>query len=67
MADAAALKIAEGDMVTVTSGTGSVSVTAKVGKRLPQGVVFAPYHFSEGSINTITDGSAVTWVSVGKK
>jgi len=65
--DAAALKIAEGDMVTVSSSTGSVSVTAKVGKRLPQGVVFAPYHFSEGSINTVTDGSAVTWVSVTKK
>ena len=66
-ADAAALKIAEGDLVTVTSGTGSVSVAAKVGKRLPQGVVFAPYHFGEGSINTITDGSDVTYVTVGKK
>ena len=66
-ADAKALKIAEGDSVTVTSGTGSVSVTAKVGKRVPQGTVFAPYHFSEGSINTITDGSAVTYVSIAKK
>jgi formate dehydrogenase major subunit/NADH-quinone oxidoreductase subunit G len=65
--DAAALKIVEGDIVTVTSGTGSVSVAAKVGKRVPKGVVFAPYHFGAGSINTITDGSAVTWVSVGKK
>jgi NADH-quinone oxidoreductase subunit G len=66
-ADAEALKIAEGDSVTVSSGTGSVSLKAKVGKRVPKGVVFAPYHFGEGSINTITDGSAVTWVSVGKK
>lgn len=66
MADAAALKIAEGDSVKVTSGTGSVTLTAKVGKRVPQGVVFAPYHFGEGSINTITDGSAVTLVTVGK-
>ena len=66
-ADAAALKIAEGDLVTVTSGTGSVSMAAKVGKRVPKGVVFAPYHFGEGSINTITDGSDVTWVTVGKK
>ncbi len=67
VADAALLKIAEGDLVTVTSGAGSVSLAAKVGKRVPQGVVFAPYHFGEGSINTITDGSAVTWVTVGKK
>ena len=65
--DAAEMKIVEGDLVTVTSGTGSVSLAAKVGKRVPKGVVFAPYHFNEGSINTITDGSAVTWVTVGKK
>lgn len=66
-ADAAAMKIAEGDTVTVTSGTGSIQVAAKVGKRVPQGVVFAPYHFGEGSVNTITDGSEVTWVTVAKK
>jgi formate dehydrogenase major subunit/NADH-quinone oxidoreductase subunit G len=66
-ADALSLKIVEGDMVTLSSTTGSVSLLAKVGKRLPTGVVFAPYHFGESSINTLTDGSAVTWVSVGKK
>lgn len=66
-ADAAALKIAEGDRVTVTSGTGSIEVAAKVGKRVPQGVVFAPYHFGEGSVNTVTDGAEVTWVTVAKK
>jgi len=66
-ADAASLKVEEGDSLTVTSGTGAVTLSAKVGKRVPQGVVFAPYHFSEGSINAITDGSAVTWVTVAKK
>ena len=66
-ADAAALKIEEGDLVTVTSGTGSVQVAAKVGKRLPQGLVFAPYHFGEGSVNTITDGAEITWVTIAKK
>ncbi|MBU5638514.1 molybdopterin-dependent oxidoreductase [Geomonas sp. Red69] len=67
VADAAALKIVEGDQVTVTSGTGAVLVAAKVGKRVPQGVVFSPYHFGEGSVNTITDGSEVTYVTVAKK
>ncbi|WP_224983855.1 molybdopterin-dependent oxidoreductase [Geomonas agri] len=67
VADAAALKVAEGDQVTVTSGTGAVQVVAKVGKRVPQGVVFSPYHFGEGSVNTITDGSEVTYVTVAKK
>ena len=61
------MKIDDGDLVTVTSGTGSIQVAAKVGKRVPQGVVFAPYHFGEGSVNTITDGSDVTYVTVGKK
>ena len=65
-ADAAALKITEGDKITVKSDTGSVSLTAKIGKRVPKGVVFAPYHFGEGSINSVTDGKAVTWVSVAK-
>ncbi|GFO58677.1 NADH dehydrogenase subunit G [Geomonas silvestris] len=65
-ADAKVLKIEDGDAITVKSDTGSVSVTAKVGYRLPQGVVFAPYHFGEGSINAVTDGKAVTWVTVGK-
>jgi NADH-quinone oxidoreductase subunit G len=65
-ADAAALKVAEGDIVKVSSGTGTVSLAAKVGRRVPQGVVFAPYHFAEGSINSVTDGSAVTWVTVAK-
>ena len=67
VADAAALKIAEGDQVTVTSATGAVQVAAKVGKRVPQGVVFSPYHFGEGSVNTITDGADVTYVTVAKK
>ncbi|MCM0080590.1 molybdopterin-dependent oxidoreductase [Geomonas sp. Red32] len=64
--DAAALKVAEGDTVKLTSATGSVSLKAKVGKRVPKGVVFAPYHFGEASINSITDGAAVTFVTVGK-
>jgi len=65
-ADAAALKLAEGDTITVKSDTGSVSLAVKVGRRVPKGVVFSPYHFGEGSINSITDGAAVTWVSVAK-
>jgi len=65
-ADAKALKIEDGEKLTVKSDTGSVTVAAKVGKRLPQGTVFAPYHFGEGSINSITDGKAVTWVTVAK-
>jgi NADH-quinone oxidoreductase subunit G len=64
--DAAGLKIQDGDAVKVTSATGTVTLKAKVGARMPKGVIFAPYHFATNSINTITAGAAVTWVSVGK-
>ena len=64
--DAAALKIDDGDAVKVTSATGTVTLKAKVGTRMPKGVVFAPYHFAANSINTVTAGAAVTWVSIGK-
>lgn len=64
--DAGSLKIANGDQLTVKSATGEVRLKAKVGSRLPKGVAFAPYHFGEQSINTLTDGAPVTWVSISK-
>ncbi len=65
-ADAKTLSVNDGEVITVKSATGEVKLKAKVGSRVPQGVVFAPYHFADASINTVTTGSAVTWVSVGK-
>ena len=64
--DAKALAISDGEAVRVKSSVGEIRLKAKVGSRLPQGVVFAPYHFAESSINSVTDGNAVTWVSVSK-
>ena len=64
--DASAHKIVENDMITVSSATGSVQLKAKVSLRIPVGVVFAPYHFSDAPINTIWSGSAVTLVSLAK-
>jgi NADH-quinone oxidoreductase subunit G len=64
--DARSLGIKEGDKLTVKSAAGEVSLTAKVGGRMPQGVVFAPYHFGDQSINNLSTGAAVTWVSIGK-
>jgi NADH-quinone oxidoreductase subunit G len=65
-ADAKELKLADGDAVTVKSDTGSVTLAVKVGLRVPKGVIFAPYHFGDNSINSITDGQAVTYVTVAK-
>ena len=65
-ADAEALKVAEGDTVTVTSVTGSIKVPTKVTPRIPEGTAFAPYHFAENSVNTVTSGSPITWVTISK-
>jgi len=65
-ADASANKIAKDDLVTVTSSTGSLQLKAKISTRIPAGVVFAPYHFSETPVNTIWSGSPVTSVTLAK-
>ena len=62
--DASLAKIADGDRIKVVSATGSITLKARIGNRLPKGVLFAPYHFAESSINNLTNGSAVTWVTI---
>ncbi|AAR33677.1 molybdopterin-dependent oxidoreductase [Geobacter sulfurreducens] len=64
--DAAKLSITEGDAVTMKSATGELRLKAKVGTRLPQGVAFAPYHFAEASINSLTGATAITWITISK-
>jgi NADH-quinone oxidoreductase chain G len=64
--DAKSLSVKDGDEVLVKSTSGELRLKAKVGSRLPKGVVFAPYHFADASINTVTTGTVVTWVTVSK-
>jgi len=64
--DAAKMKIEDGVEVTLTSTTGAVSVKARISPRMSDGVVFAPYHFADASINTIWSGAAVTGVTISK-
>ena len=64
--DASAGKIAENDLVTVTSATGKIQLKAKITTRMPAGVVFAPYHFSASPINSIWSGAPVTSVTLSK-
>lgn len=65
-ADAAARNISKDDLVTVTSTVGTVQLKVKIGSRMPAGVAFAPYHFSDSSVNSIWSGAPVTSVSVVK-
>lgn len=64
--DAARLKVAENDLLNVASACGSMKLKAKVSIRMPEGVVFAPYHFAEAPINMVWNGAPVTWVTLSK-
>jgi predicted molibdopterin-dependent oxidoreductase YjgC len=54
-ADAARLDIADGDAVTVSSRRGSIRSTARVTDRVPPGLIFAPFHFTESRANVLTN------------
>jgi predicted molibdopterin-dependent oxidoreductase YjgC len=56
--DADLLDLSEGDILRVSSRRGSVEGKAKITDRVPAGMVFLPFHFSEASANILT--SAVT-------
>jgi len=64
--DAKALKVAEGDMLTVKAANGEMKLKAKVANRLPQGLVFVPYHFENSGITKIYQGEAVIPVELSK-
>ncbi|WP_298037832.1 NADH-quinone oxidoreductase subunit NuoG [uncultured Desulfuromonas sp.] len=65
-ADAKALAIKDGDMVTLKSGGIELRLQAKVDLRMPEGVVFAPNHFDDGQINRIYKGEAAIAVELSK-
>ncbi len=54
--DAAALSIADGDQLKLKTAAGELQAKVKVDRRLPQGVMFAPYHFAELELNRIYSG-----------
>jgi predicted molibdopterin-dependent oxidoreductase YjgC len=64
--DAAVLKVAEGDLLTVKGNGVELKLKAKVGTRLPKGVVFAPYHFAESGLNRLYKGESAVAVQLSK-
>ncbi|MDD2309176.1 MAG: molybdopterin-dependent oxidoreductase [Desulfuromonadaceae bacterium] len=64
--DAGRSSIIDNDLVTVTSENGSLQLKAKLSIRIPEGVVFIPYHFPAAPVNMVWSGSAVTMVSLSK-
>ncbi|MBU0496269.1 MAG: molybdopterin-dependent oxidoreductase [Chloroflexi bacterium] len=55
--DAAALSIADGDTVRVTSRRGNVLIRAKTTDHSPPGLVFMSFHYSESAVNLLTGRS----------
>ncbi len=65
--DAKGLKVVDGDLIKVAGNGVELKLKAKVGNRLPNGVLFAPYHFAEAQVNRLYKGEAVVSVKVSKQ
>jgi formate dehydrogenase alpha subunit len=51
--DAAALGIADGERVRVSSRRGAIELRAQVTDRVPPGTVFIPFHFAQAAANAL--------------
>jgi len=64
--DAKSLQLKDGDLVKLSGNGVELQLKAKVGNRLPPGVLFAPYHFAAAGINRLYRGAAAVAVAVSK-
>ncbi len=65
--DAAALKLVDGDLLKLKAAAGEIQAKVKVDRRLPKGVLFTPYHFSQLELNRIYRGQAAIAVEPVKQ
>jgi predicted molibdopterin-dependent oxidoreductase YjgC len=52
--DASRLRVAQGDLVEITSRRGVVQAKALVTDRVPKGMVYMPFHYREAPANALT-------------
>lgn len=65
--DAAALGLADGGVIKVSSAVGSAQAKVRIAEGMPKGLLFAPYHFSDVNIQqVIPAGSNRAAVQVSK-
>lgn len=57
--DAAELGLTEGDLLKLKAEGGELKAKVKIDRRLPQGVMFAPYHFAQMELNRVYSGQPV--------
>ncbi len=53
--DAAALQLADGEMVSITSRRGSIKSKIQISEQVPPGLVSMSFHFADTPVNVITD------------
>ncbi len=53
--DAKKLKISEGEKIEIASRRGKIQIKAMISERVPQGIVFIPFHFAEAAANLLTN------------
>ena len=59
-ADAQKAGIVTGNVVKLSSASGSIILTAKVTDKIREGMLFAPSHFREAQVNVLTQGASGT-------
>ncbi len=64
--DAAELGIKDAETVSIKGNGEEIRLKAKIGRRLPRGVVFVPYHFTGAGVNRIYRGEAAVPVEISK-
>ena len=64
--DAAAFDVTADDSINLKVGEKTIQAKVKIDHRLPQGVLFAPYHFAGLELNKIYSGQAVIAVEPSK-
>ena len=55
--DAEKLNIFEGEIVSVKSRRGKIEVKVQVTRKVPEGVIFIPFHFAESPANALTNSA----------
>jgi formate dehydrogenase alpha subunit len=66
-ADAKACGVAAGDKIKVTAGSASIVAPVRISDDLPQGLLFAPYHFADLNVQQLVPaGSNLVAVTLAK-
>ena len=65
--DAASIGVSDGDTLTITSDTGRISLKARLSEKIQRGALFAPAHFRDAAITTLTGSASFPqYVSLAK-